>query len=275
MGLYDTVSFEASRIIMQRYSTSFSRSTRLFPVTIRRYIYAVYGLVRIADEIVDGYDGNDKDLVLDSLEQDVYRALDSGYSTNPVVHAFALTAKKFHIDKTLIEPFFSSMRMDLELIHYTPKLYETYIYGSAEVVGLMCLKVFVSNNQDLYRELESDARKLGAAYQKINFLRDLAADNQELGRFYFPGYTFDSFDEAAKSAVIDDIKKDLSSAHKAVLKLPASARQATKLSSKYYTALLSILEYTPIDTIKLKRMNVPAFHKTWLLLSTIAGPNHE
>lgn len=275
MELYDHVSLEVSRIIMEQYSTSFSRSTRLFPMEVRRYIYAIYGLVRIADEIVDGYKGTDKGLVLNDLEQDVYHALDSGYSVNPVVHAFALTAKKFHISKTLIEPFFASMRMDLKPVPYTLKRYETYIYGSAEVVGLMCLKVFVDNDQHLYDELENDARRLGAAYQKINFLRDLAADKKELGRFYFPGYTFDSFDEAAKLAVIDDIKNDLSTARKTILKLPSSARRATKLSSKYYTALLSILEYTPIDTIKIKRMSVPTFHKTWLLLSTIPGLSHE
>ena len=260
---------------MQKYSTSFSRSTRLFPPAIRRYIYAIYGLVRIADEIVDGYKGSNALIILNELEQDVYRALESAYSANPVVHAFAITAKKFDIDKPLIEPFFVSMRMDLAPQHYTKNLYETYIHGSAEVVGLMCLKVFVDNDDTLYSALQEGACHLGAAYQKINFLRDLAADTKELGRFYFPGYTLQTFDEAAKHAVINDIKQDLAAASQAIPKLPLTARRATKLSSVYYAALLTKLEHTPITTIKSTRVRIPALHKTWLYVSLIPGLTHE
>lgn len=275
MELYDNMSFEASRLIMQGYSTSFSRSSRLFPAPMRRSIYAIYGIVRIADEIVDGYKGGDALTLLDELERDIFRAVTNGYSPNPVVHAFALTAKKFDIDMSLIKPFFDSMRMDLETMHYTEKRYKTYIYGSAEVVGLMCLKVFVNNDNQLYNELRSQACHLGAAYQKINFLRDLAADSKELGRFYFPGYTFESFDERGKYAVISDIKNDLAVAARAIAKLPVGARKATRLSSSYYSALLSKLERTPIEVIKSKRIRVPTLHKTWLYVSLIPGLSRE
>lgn len=267
MELYEKLSFDIARMTMKRYSTSFSRSTALFPATIRRHIYAVYGLVRVADEIVDSYHENEAGTLLDELEQDVLRAVQLGYSANPIVHAFAQTSRTYGITKELIEPFFTSMRMDLSPQVYTQKLYETYIYGSAEVVGLMCLRVFCEGDDVLYKTLESGAKHLGAAYQKINFLRDLAADSKELGRFYFPEHTITTFDEAAKQEVVRDCREDIAQAQAAIGNLPKSAQRATQLSSRYYGALLDELEKTPIDVIKKKRVRIDNLRKTWLTIT--------
>jgi phytoene/squalene synthetase len=223
--------------------------------------------VRIADEIVDSYHEKDAGTLLDELERDVYRALQLRYSANPIVHAFAQTAYEFGIEKSLVEPFFTSMRMDLTPQTYTKELYEIYIYGSAEVVGLMCLKVFCAGNDTLYKKLQSGARSLGAAYQKVNFLRDLASDSSELGRLYFPGYTLATFDEAAKRAVIADCRSDLQKATAVMNYLPKSAKRATELSSRYYTALLDELEKTPVDVIKQKRVRINNFRKTLLTVT--------
>lgn len=225
--------------------------------------------MRVADEIVDSYHAVEAGTLLDELERDVYRAVRLGYSANPIVHAFAQTSRTYGITKDLIEPFFTSMCMDLAPQVYTKKLYATYIYGSAEVVGLMCLRVFTEGNDVHYKALENGARHLGAAYQKVNFLRDLASDSKELGRFYFPGYTLDTFDEAAKKEVVRDCRNDLRKAAAVIGDLPKSARRATQLSSRYYGALLDELEKTPIELIKKKRVRIDNFRKTWL---TIAPP---
>lgn len=195
MELYDSVSREINELITRRYSTSFGLSSTLFPRPLRTHIYAIYGLVRIADEIVDTYRGNDARELLDELETDTYRSIGSGYSANPVVHAYALTARTFGIERPVIEAFFSSMRMDITGYENTPENYERYIHGSAEAVGLMCLSAFVDGDTELYGELSGGASALGAAYQKINFLRDLASDTSELDRWYFPGSTYQTFDD--------------------------------------------------------------------------------
>lgn len=264
MDLYTRLSFDIARMTMRRYSTSFSRSSALFPAHTRRHIYAIYGLVRVADEIVDSYHEKNAGTLLDELERDVSRAITFGYSANPIVHAFAQTSRTYGITKELVEPFFASMRMDLTPQTYTKKLYETYIYGSAEVVGLMCLRVFTEGDDAKYEALEKGARHLGAAYQKVNFLRDLASDSKELGRFYFPGYTLDTFDESAKQDVVADCRNDLKHAAAVIDDLPKNARRATRLSSRYYSALLHELEKTPIEVIKEKRVRIDNFRKTLL-----------
>ena len=238
MDLYEKTSYDISRLLTLNYSTSFGLSSKFFSTDIRKHIYAIYGLVRIADEIVDTYQGNDASQLLDDLENQTYSSIESGYSTNPVVHSFALTAREYQIDKRHIEAFFASMRMDLVAIKYTKELYQTYIYGSAEVIGLICLKVFVGGDQSQYLKLEKGAARLGAAYQKVNFLRDIAADYKERGRFYFPDTTYQSFDEAAKQEVISDIKKDFKIALPSLRKLPDSSRRATMMSYVYYSDLL-------------------------------------
>ena len=269
MELYDDVSYENSKHLTLRYSTSFGMSSRLFPKAMQKHIYAIYGLVRIADEIVDTYKGADAAQLLDDLETITYASINSGYSTNPVVHAFARTAAMYGIDKPLIAPFFASMRMDLHPQTYTPSYYQKYIHGSAEVVGLMCLKVFLGGDQERYAMLRDGAAALGSAYQKVNFLRDMAADYKELGRLYFPGVTYDAFDEMAKRAIVDDIKQDFTKALPALRQLPVSSRRATMMSYVYYSELLSKLEATPAEVIKTTRIRLPSRRKLTLMVRTL------
>lgn len=269
MELYTSVAYANSKQLTLSYSTSFGLSSRLLGGIVKPHIYAIYGLVRIADEIVDSYKGTHASQLLDDLETETYRSVESGYSTNPIVHAFATTARQYGIDKEIIAPFFASMRLDLAPHTYTAKLYTTYIYGSAEVVALMCLRVFCNGNSNQYNSLKEGAQALGSAYQKVNFLRDLAADHTDLGRLYFPGYTFEDLDETAKRTIIADITHDFERAQPAIAQLPASSRKAVSLSYAYYRELLAKLEATPIDDIKHQRVRVAGPLKTWLLTKTV------
>lgn len=265
MELYTESSYEISKLITNAYSTSFGGATKLFDASIRKHIYAIYGLVRIADEIVDTYKGKNKAELLDELEQSIQVSLKRNYSVNPIVHSFVITANTYGIDYSLIHPFFTSMRMDLSPVIYDKKSYQAYIYGSAEVVGLMCLKVFCENDQKRYKKLERGARALGAAYQKVNFLRDMAADFKDLGRTYFPNVNFETFDDAAKVKIISDIEKDFSLAKKATDALPENSKQAVRLSVIYYEALLKKLKKTKAAVIKQKRVRINDFSKIILL----------
>lgn len=265
MDLYNDVSYDISKLVTNGYSTSFGSATKLFPISIRKHIYAIYGLVRIADEVVDTYRGKDVDKVLLDLETEVYTAMRRGYSTNPVIQSFAITAKVYGIDRSLIHPFFVSMAMDLHPAVYTQATYEKYIYGSAEVVGLMCLRVFCEGNDKLYGKLEKGAKALGAAYQKVNFLRDMAADYKELGRLYFPGVEFDSFDDAVKEKIIRNIEKDFIVAERSIHLLPENSNSAVFMSFVYYQALLAKLSKTPAATIKQKRIRINDVAKTALM----------
>jgi 15-cis-phytoene synthase len=271
MDLYDKVAYENSRHLTLRYSTSFGISSRFFTKAMQPHIYAIYALVRIADEIVDTYGGKNAPKLLDDLESQTYETLRTGYSTDLVVHAFAKTANQFGIDQVLIKPFFDSMRMDLTPQTYRASNYQAYIHGSAEVVGLMCLRVFLSGDNKRFDELSKGASALGSAYQKVNFLRDLAADYKELGRLYFPDVTYDSFDEQAKQQIIADIKKDFGLALPALRQLPASSRKATLMSYVYYSELLKKLEQTPASTIKHTRIRVSSGRKLTLMLRTAAA----
>ena len=267
MELYGRMSYELAAVLTSRYSTSFSSASKLFDPTIRQHIYAIYGLVRIADEIVDGYDGSDKAVQLDELEGSVYAAIKRGFSTNPIVHSFALTAAKFGIDKTQLGPFFDSMRMDIEPRAYNQQTYEVYIYGSAEVIGLMCLKVFCDRDQEMYDRLSEGARRLGAAYQKVNFLRDIKADHEQLGRWYFPDSSFDDFNADDKQRIVADIQQDFAAAEPYVKALPRSARRAVSVSFEYYCALLRRLELATPERLKRTRIRLPAAHKSYILFS--------
>ncbi len=266
MDQYTDASYKVSKLITNAYSTSFSLSIRLFAPSLRPHIYAIYGLVRVADEIVDAYKGANRKELLDTLEDETEQAVKYGYSSNPVVHAFAATAREYEITAELWAPFFHSMRMDLTTQTYDQKKYETYIDGSAEVVGLMCLKVFTGNAKD-YTQLEHAARKLGSAYQKVNFLRDIGADTDELGRWYFPIGSKDTFDETTKQAILADIKQDFLVAKKALPKLPASSRRAVALSYDYYMRLLDKLDHTPAAELLKKRIRVGDTQKLLLLAS--------
>lgn len=266
MELYSSFSYRQSKLLTEAYSTSFSSSTRLFSANIRPHIYAIYGLVRIADEIVDTYQGADASSMLEQLRDETLSAIKRGYSANPLVHAFALTAARFDIGNDLIDPFFDSMAMDLIETTYTPELYERYIYGSAEVVGLMCLRVFVENNPEAYDNLAPGASALGAAYQKVNFLRDMTSDYTDRGRMYFPGVSYEDFDDKAKNSVIENIRQDFQLASAYINKLPASCRSAVATSYAYYSELLSLLEDAQVETIKSRRLRVSNWKKARLLL---------
>jgi phytoene synthase len=256
MDLYLACSAATARLFTNRYSTSFGLATRLFDADIRQHIYAIYGLTRVADEIVDSYNGPDAAAMLDELEAETYRSMSRRYSSNPIVHSFQNSAQVCGITPSLLRPFFASMRNDLTAKRFTASEYQQYIHGSAEVVGLMCLKVFCRGDDNQYRRLEAGASALGAAYQKINFLRDMAADQRELGRYYFPIGNFEGFDDAIRDQVVADIDQDLTVAGPAIERLPRGARRAVRASYQYYGLLLSKLRIAPATTLKTKRLRV-------------------
>ncbi|MEO6110013.1 MAG: phytoene/squalene synthase family protein [Candidatus Saccharimonadales bacterium] len=265
MELYEKVSYAISRELTNAYSTSFSLSMRLFSPSIRTHIYAIYGMVRIADEIVDSYSGADQRELLDTLEKEVKAAVKRGYSTNPIIHAYALTAHRFSIPNSFVTAFFKSMRMDLQVQTYDQTKYETYIYGSAEVVGLMCLKVF-TDDEALYLQLEDGARHLGAAYQKVNFIRDIKADHETLGRWYFPFSSFMTFDDKVRGRIIKDIEKDFVLAKRAAAQLPETSRRAVELSITYYSTLLEKIKKSPASRLKTHRIRINNAHKMSLFI---------
>ena len=227
--------------------------------------------MRIADEIVDTYQGDQSAFLLDELEHDTKRATDIGYSTNPIVQAYALTAQKYVIDPAIVEAFFASMRMDLTAQQYTPELYQRYIHGSSEVIGLMCLSVFCGGTTAQYEALKPGAMALGSAYQKVNFLRDIGNDFSERGRIYFPGYSYESFDDDAKQAIIADIERDFAAARPALNNLPANSRRAVTISYVLYDRLLDKLKQTSIATIKQQRVRISTPEKLWLAAATVKG----
>lgn len=271
MELYTAVSYELAEKLKKRYSTSFSMSSQLFPSSIRPAIYAIYGMVRIADEIVDTYKGTDALALLNRFEADIEssRSNPSGYSTNPIIHAFVDTAKKYDITSELTAPFFESMRVDVEgKKTFTREEYDNYIYGSAAVVGLMCLKVFTAENHNAYNSLRSGAEALGRAYQKVNFLRDLSADYNELGRSYFPGLSIKDLTEKQKQQIIAEIDADFAEARPAIRKLPDTAKRAVTTSYVYYKELLDKLRDTPVETLRDTRVRLAGPRKIWLLAKT-------
>ncbi len=269
MELYTSVCYELSERLTKRYSTSFSLSSRLFDGSIRPYIYAIYGLVRIADEIVDTYRGGDSLERLNNLEAEVARAMEAQYSANPIVHAYARTARQFAIDSSLLTAFFESMRMDIDKKSFTKKQYDEYIYGSAEVIGLMCVRVFVQGEKERYRSLETGARALGSAYQKVNFLRDMRSDYEERGRIYFPRVDFDSFHDTHKRAIEEDIEADFVVARQAIDDLPRVAIKAVRASYYYYYALFEDLKRADAETIKTNRLRISSPRKIALLAKAV------
>lgn len=271
METYTIAANASARIVTQQFSTSFSLATRLFPKEIRQAIYNIYGMVRIADEIVDTYKGSDTLEILDAFEQETLAALSRGYSSNIIIHAFAQSARQYAIGPDLITPFFESMKMDTQSRTYSQELYEKYIYGSAEVVGLMCLKVFCNGEKKQYTHLRDGAGALGAAFQKVNFLRDIADDQSARGRYYFPAGSFDTFDEKTKGIIIQDIKRDMTKARQAIKELPKDVRKPVAVAYRYYEKLLVQLESTPANIIKKKRVRVSDYEKYALFLRSYIG----
>lgn len=263
--LFNSVCFNASKNTTSSYSTSFSTGILLFNRKIRQDIYNIYGFVRFADEIVDTYRGHSKDQILQEFKRDTFIALERGISFNPIIHSFQITVNKFQIDKELIEAFLDSMAMDLDKKKYDQSQYESYIFGSAEVIGLMCLSVFTQDERK-YQELKPYALALGSVFQKINFLRDMKSDYQDRGRVYFPQIQFQEFSQMEKMMIESDIAKELEIAKVGILKLPLSARFGVLLAYSYYHTLFKkICSASPLE-LKSIRIRVPNLHKGLIML---------
>lgn len=261
-ALYDSVSENCSKIVTHSYSTSFSLATKMLDSSIRNHIYNIYGFVRFADEIVDTFHNYPKKELLDRFEEDLFYSIKNKISLNPILNSFQKTVNIFDIDHKLIKAFLKSMRWDLKKnIYKTDKEYKEYIYGSADVVGLMCLKVFVKGKKEDYENLKSSAMALGSAFQKVNFLRDLKNDFQNLERVYFPNIDFSQFDEKTKSIIIKEIETDFAHALSGIFKLPSEARFGVYTAYKYYTKLLAKLKSTPSVKIQNDRIRVPNYQK--------------
>ncbi|WP_127846419.1 phytoene/squalene synthase family protein [Psychroflexus aestuariivivens] len=265
-SLFDNVANSCSKIVTHSYSTSFSIATKLLAPSIRQDIYNIYGFVRFADEIVDTFHDYDKSFLFKKFKSDMYDAIEQKISLNPILNSFQETVHKYNIDVELYEAFMDSMEKDLHKSNYlTQEEYEAYIYGSADVVGLMCLKVFVKGDQEKYDALKNDAMKLGSAFQKVNFLRDLKADSEELERSYFPNANLESLDEATKSRIINEIDQDFEAGLRGISHLPVEAKLGVYTAYIYYSKLLQKLKNTPSLEIKNKRIRVPNYQKASLL----------
>lgn len=268
LSLYLETCRECASLITRRYSTSFSLGIRVFDKPLRAPIYGIYGFVRFADEIVDTFHGHDKATLLERFRRDTYEAIEEGISLNPVLQAFQEVANRYKIGRDLIDPFLDSMAMDLEVSRYHDGLYKEYIYGSAEVVGLMCLKVFLDNDEEEYDRLKASACALGSAFQKINFLRDIKSDYVERGRVYFPGVDYNQFTNEVKTEIEADIKADFDFAYTGIKQLPGSARLGVYLAYVYYTKLFQKIKNSPAKQVADERIRVPDSRKVYLLASS-------
>lgn len=267
-SIYDNISFKISKQVTNAYSTSFSLGIYMLNKKIHEPIYGIYGFVRLADEIVDTFHDFSKKELLDEFRADTYKAIEQKISLNPVLHAFQLAVNEFKIERDLIDSFLHSMEMDLDQKEHDQESFENYILGSAEVVGLMCLRVFCQGNDAEYQALKPSAMKLGAAFQKINFLRDLKADFKEMGRSYFPGIDVNTFTEESKKAIEADIDKDFKEAYIGIKKLPSNARFGVYTAYVYYYALFRKIQATPSTTILSERIRIPNNKKYQLLVSS-------
>ena len=265
-SIFDNVSKECSKMVTNAYSTSFSMATKMLSDTIRQDIYNIYGFVRFADEIVDTFHDYDKEKLFKNFENDLENSLNDKISLNPILNAFQETYHQYNIDKHLVDAFMNSMRLDLHKKDYlTEQEYKDYIYGSADVVGLMCLKVFVKGDHEKYEDLKDSAMSLGSAFQKVNFLRDLKADFEDLSRTYFPNTDLNHLDEISKQAIINDIEEDFARGLVGIKKLPLEARFGVFMAYRYYNKLLLKLKKTPALEIKSARIRVPNYKKVELL----------
>jgi 15-cis-phytoene synthase len=268
MKLFNETAFLCSKLITEQYSTSFTLGIRTFDKKYQLPIYAVYGFVRYADEIVDTFHGFDKKELLARFTAETYQAIEEKISLNPVLHAFQLVVNEFKIEHELIDAFLKSMEMDLYCSDHQEDSYNEYIYGSAEVVGLMCLRVFCEGDEAQYDRLKAPARRLGAAFQKVNFLRDMKSDFQERGRVYFPGVDFEAFGKAAKQFIEEDITADFEAAHAGIMQLPPGAKKGVYLAYVYYTTLFKKIKKMPPARILNERVRVPDRQKLALLVGT-------
>jgi len=263
--LFHHTSESCSKVVTENYSTSFASAIRMLHRDIQKPIFNIYGFVRFADEIVDSFHDHDKAFLLDQFESQTYDALDRGISLNPILNSFQRTVNNYQVGRELIDAFFHSMRLDLVQTKYDCEGYKDYVYGSAEVVGLMCLHVFCENDKQLYDELRLPARSLGAAFQKVNFLRDIKADTECLSRAYFPGFDFMNFSDADKKAIETDIEKDFRDAYKGILKLPPKARFGVYVAYKYYFSLFNKIRKLKPARILEQRIRIPNYRKAMII----------
>lgn len=266
MTIFHEVSQQCSKITTERYSTSFSSAIHLLHKDLRMPIYKIYGFVRFADEIVDTFHEFDKATLLDEFKKETYIAIERKISLNPILNSFQETVNRFQIGHDLIEAFFKSMESDLSQNRYDVQGYKDYIYGSAEVVGLMCLHVFCEGNQNTYNELKPYARSLGAAFQKVNFLRDVKADSEHLHRIYFPGVDFKRFTSEDKLAIEADIQNDFSHAYKGILKLPMKSRFGVYVAYKYYLSLFKKIKQSQPAILLEDRIRIPNYSKAMIVM---------
>ena len=265
-SIYDTVSFKASKLVTKEYSTSFSLATKMLGNSIQQDIYNIYGFVRFADEIVDSFQGYEQEVLFDDFEMQLYVALEKKISLNPILNSFQSTYHKYDISIQYVEAFMKSMRADLKKNNYTTtQEYEDYIYGSADVVGLMCLQVFVKGDNEKFELLKFSAMKLGSAFQKVNFLRDLKEDYDELGRTYFPNTNLDELDELSKQDLISEIELDFKKGYEGIIKLPKEAKFGVFVAYRYYKQLLKKIANIPAVEIKNTRIRVADYKKMELL----------
>lgn len=266
--LFDELSYSVSKITTKKYSTSFSLGILALKPSVRSAIYAIYGYVRLADEIVDSFHGYDKEKLLNRLKEETENALQEGISLNPILQSFQETVHKYQIEKKLIEEFLHSMEMDLQKIDYNSELYKEYISGSAEVVGLMCLQVFTDGDREKYEELKPHAMKLGSAFQKVNFLRDLKDDFRILGRTYFPNIDMEVFDNYAKCQIEKEIEEEFKEALIGIKKLPSSSMFGVYLAYKYYMSLFQKIKRKSSKDILNNRVRVPNSEKAFVAIKS-------
>lgn len=268
-SLFDTTARKCSKLVTNSYSTSFSIATKMLSSAIRQDIYNIYGFVRFADEIVDTFHQYDKERLFDDFERQLYEAIDSKISMNPILHAYQETVHRYAIPSHLYEAFLKSMRLDIHKKKYrTTEEYQSYIYGSADVVGLMCLQVFVGGDHQKYISLKSYAQRLGSAFQKVNFLRDLKSDHENLNRSYFPNTDLNQLSESAKQKIIEEIESDFEQGLKGILLLPVEAKFGVYTAYVYYRKLLQKLKKTPSVEIKNTRIRIPNHQKIGLLFTS-------
>lgn len=270
MEQFTEFSYKQSQALTSRYSTSFSLACKLLNKDIRTHIYNIYGLVRVTDELVDTLRPKESAVILKNFIDDTNRAVDVGVSLNPIIHAYAQTAREFDLPSELLKAFFISMQMDISKKTYSSEEYKKYIYGSAEVIGLMCLMVFVGGDKKLFNQLRPSAQVLGSAFQKVNFLRDIKADNNELGRMYFPGIKFSKLTDDQKIFIELEISNDFSKAQKAITQLPQSSRYGVLLALWYYQSLLKKISKTNVSSLKSGRIRVSNYKKSLLLIAVLS-----
>jgi len=266
--LFDTTAIKVSKLVTECYSTSFTLGIKTLHARYRDPVFAIYGFVRYADEIVDTFHDHDKKVLLERFRKDTYDAISEKLSFNPILHSFQWAVNIYGIERELIDAFLHSMEMDIYQHEYSKEGYDEYIYGSAEVVGLMCLRVFCEGNAAMYEQLKAPAKRLGAAFQKVNFLRDIKSDFKERGRTYFPGVDFEAFSQESKMLIEADIQEDFDAAYEGIKRLPKGARLGVYLAYVYYLKLFLKIKRLPVAKVMTERVRIPDFGKVLLLFQT-------